>query len=38
MAEIKYDVFVKTGDEDCAGTDANVFVNIVGENGRFPII
>ena len=34
MPEIKYDVFVKTGDLDCAGTDANVFVNIVGKDGN----
>lgn len=34
MSEIKYDVFVKTGDLDCAGTDANVFINIVGKDGN----
>ena len=34
MPEIKYDVFVKTGDLDCAGTDANVFINIVGKDGN----
>lgn len=28
-----YEVSVFTGDESGAGTDANVFLNIIGENG-----
>ena len=32
---IGYVIKVKTGDLECAGTDANVFVNIVGSEGMF---
>lgn len=31
--EIEYTVTVKTGDVFGAGTDANVFINMYGENG-----
>ena len=33
MKPIQYDIKVYTGDVSSAGTDANVFINIFGENG-----
>ena len=33
FSEKVYEVSVFTGDESGAGTDANVFLNIIGENG-----
>jgi len=33
-----YEIIVKTGNKEFAGTDANVFLTIVGENGEFRII
>ena len=33
MNETKYEILVKTGQKECAGTDANVFVNIFGDKG-----
>ena len=31
----EYQIFVQTGDIDLAGTDANVFVNLVGTDGIY---
>lgn len=33
ITEKVYEVSVFTGDESSAGTDANVFLNVIGENG-----
>ena len=30
----KFEIEVTTGDIECAGTDANVFINIIGEKGE----
>lgn len=34
MTESNYEIRVKTGDIDLAGTDANVSINLVGEKGK----
>ena len=30
----RFDVSVVTGDKECAGTDANVFINLIGSLGK----
>ena len=30
----RFDVSVVTGDKECAGTDANVFINVIGSLGK----
>merc|ERR1712227_30900 len=34
MGEATYDFLVKTGDMDCAGTDANVSITVFGDKGE----
>uniref|UniRef100_A0A8C9S0Y2 Lipoxygenase homology PLAT domains 1 n=1 Tax=Scleropages formosus TaxID=113540 RepID=A0A8C9S0Y2_SCLFO len=33
LVPVKYEIIIITGDEKCAGTDANVFITIYGSNG-----